>query len=60
VAEHDDPVEPDEPLDFLLADTDITFSAFFAPHFGQERTFSSDGEKIKLSNIFLHFLHLNS
>jgi hypothetical protein len=60
VAEHDDPVEPDEPLDFLLADTDITFSVFFAPHFGQERPFSSLGEKIRLSNIFLHFLHLNS
>ncbi|KFO67391.1 hypothetical protein ER57_10920 [Smithella sp. SCADC] len=60
MAEHDDPVEPDEPLDFLLADTDIIFSAFFAPHLGQQRSFSSAGEKIKLSNIFLHFLHLNS
>jgi hypothetical protein len=60
VAEHDDPVEPDEPLDFLLADTDNTFSAFFAPHFGQERPFSSFGERIKLSKIFLHLLHLNS
>jgi hypothetical protein len=60
VAEQDDPVEPDEPLDFLLADTDITFSVIFAPHFGQESFFSSAGEKIRLSNIFLHFLHLNS
>ena len=60
MAEHDDPVEPDELLDFLLADTDIIFSAFFAPHLGQERSFSSAGEKIMLSNIFVHFLHLNS
>jgi hypothetical protein len=57
VAEHDDPAEP---LDFLLADTDITLSAFFDPHLGQERLFSSADEKIMLSNIFLHFLHLNS
>ncbi len=60
VAEHDDPVEPDEPLDFLLADIDITFWAFFAPHLGQAKSFISDGEKIKLSKIFLHLLHLNS
>ena len=60
MAEHDDPVEPDEPLDFLLADTDITFSTFIAPHLGQESFFSSIDEKIKLSKIFLHFLHLNS
>jgi len=47
-------------LDFLLADTDMTFSACFAPHLGQARPFSSEAEKIKLSKIFLHFLHLNS
>jgi hypothetical protein len=60
VAEHDEPVELDEPFDFLLADTDITFSTCFVPHFGQASFFSSEDEKIKLSNIFLHFLHLNS
>lgn len=60
MAEHDEPPEPDEPLDFLLADTDITFSVFFDPHFGQEMPFSSLDEKIRLSKIFLHFLHLNS
>jgi hypothetical protein len=60
VAEHDEPVEPDESLDFLLADTDITFLVFFAPHLGQASPFSSFGEKINLSKIFLHLLHLNS
>ena len=60
MAEHDEVVDPDDPLDFLLADTDMTFSDCLAPHFGQAIFFSSDDEKIKCSHIFLHFLHLNS
>ncbi len=42
MAEHDEVVDPDDPLDFLLADTDMTFSDCLAPHFGQAIFFSSD------------------
>jgi hypothetical protein len=50
----------DEQPDLLPANTDISFSELFEPHCGQERFFSSLAEKINSSNMFLHFLHLNS
>ena len=54
--EQEEDVHPEQ-FDFPPANTDITFCGAFAPHFGQESFFSSIDEKIKLSKIFLHFLH---
>jgi hypothetical protein len=50
----------EEQPDLLPAKTDINFSVFFDPHFGQTSFFSSAEEKINSSNLFLHFLQLNS
>jgi hypothetical protein len=50
----------EEQPDLLPAKTDINLSVFFDPHCGQASFFSSPEEKINSSNIFLHFLHLNS
>lgn len=50
----------EEQPDLPPAKTDINFSQFFDPHFGQVSFFASVEEKTSSSNIFLHFLHLNS
>jgi hypothetical protein len=47
----------EEQPDLLPAKTDINFSLFFDPHFGQTVFFSSADEKINSSKMFLHFLH---
>lgn len=54
------PAPIDESAEFRQANEDINLAGSLAPHFGQMIWFLSADEKINSSNIFPHWLHLNS